>query len=84
MSTILFIDSHIPKLDVLKNATKVDNYINFEYETIDYTNVFRIGFIWQNSYGLMPFGSTPSTQIYKYFTNEFLKKYFLNFLKKNH
>ena len=74
MNTILFIDKNVSKLEVLINSIKVQYYLNFEFQNIDYTNISRFGFLWQNSYGLMPFGLTQTN--YKYFTDEFLE--FLN------
>lgn len=73
MSTILFLNKNIPDLETLSSSVAVKSYLDFEYTNIDFTDVNRIGFIWQNTGGLIPFGSTQSS--YSYFTQEFL--YFL-------
>ncbi len=61
MSTIIFIGSNIPEIDLFKNSLNVEYYDFNLRNLIDFSLITRIGFIWENNFQMFPFGTTNYT-----------------------
>lgn len=62
MSNIIFIDKNVPQIDIIKQSLIIPYYDFNLRDSVDLSQVIRIGFIWENNYLVFPFGSTQ----YKY------------------
>lgn len=63
MSTIIFLYPNIKEVDVFTNSLSVPFYTWESRYSIDLTNITRIGFVWENTYSMIPFGAYKIDQL---------------------